>query len=74
MSGCVGVAIRLGGDWDSPRRGVQNGTGIYAGLGRGWDWLLVVPLGLGGGWEYPVRWLMGSGTVQGFIPGFDWIR
>ena len=31
----MGVPIRLGGGWDSPRRGVRDGTRIYAGLGRG---------------------------------------
>ena len=29
----MGVPIRLGGGWDSPRRGVRDGTGVYAGLG-----------------------------------------
>ena len=62
----MGVPIRLGGGWDSPRRG----SGTVPGFMPGW----VVPLGLGGGWEYPVQWLMGSGTVPGFIPGWDGVR
>ena len=31
---------------------------------------MVVPPGLVGGWECPVRLLMGFGTVPGFVPGW----
>ena len=56
------MTIREGG-------GVQNGTGIYSGLGSGWGGLVGVSIGLGGGWDSPSQLLRGSGTVMGFIPG-----